>query len=75
MSFRRLTLVVLAIVLGATLGSGTARTAADTNPDVKPSGETVHCDSCPIYCTRTVCDLKDCHEESYICGWSSCNCH
>lgn len=39
---------------------------------VKPG--TVHCDLCPIYCTRTVCDLNSCREEKYICQWYSCNC-
>ncbi len=42
--------------------------------DVHPSGPTVHCDSCPDYCTRTICDTKSCHTETYICGWHACNC-
>ena len=35
---------------------------------------TVHCDLCPIYCTRTVCDLNKCRTEKYVCQWESCNC-
>lgn len=35
---------------------------------------TVHCDLCPIYCTRTVCTLNGCRNEQYICQWYSCNC-
>jgi hypothetical protein len=45
---------------------------------IKPmAGEkpgTIHCDSCPVYCTRTVCDTKSCWSERYICGWRACNC-
>lgn len=35
---------------------------------------TVHCDLCPVYCTRTVCTLNGCQDEQYICQWYSCNC-
>lgn len=35
---------------------------------------TIHCDLCPIYCTRSVCTLNGCRDEQYICQWYSCNC-
>lgn len=35
---------------------------------------TVHCETCPVYCTRTVCDLSGCRDEQYICQWQACNC-
>jgi hypothetical protein len=42
---------------------------------MKASGGTVHCDLCPVYCTRTVFGNDGrTHEESYICQWYSCNC-
>jgi hypothetical protein len=44
---------------------------ADEN---QKSGGTIHCDLCPTYCTRTVCDTKGCHTENYLCGMHSCNC-
>lgn len=55
----------------ATPEKGTAMVVAE---GVKPSGPTVHCDLCPTYCTRTICDLNGCRDEQYICGWYSCNC-
>lgn len=35
---------------------------------------TVHCDLCPIWCTRTVCDMNSCRNEHYVCQWYSCHC-
>jgi hypothetical protein len=48
--------------------------AADTFNPPKRSGPTPHCDLCPVYCTRTVCDLNSCRPVREICGWRSCNC-
>jgi hypothetical protein len=51
--------------------------AADSSIIKPMAGErpgTVVCDSCPIYCTRTICDLNRCWTERYICGWRACNC-
>ena len=40
----------------------------------KRSGPSVHCDLSPRYCSRVVCDQKNCFEEQYVCGWYSCDC-
>lgn len=62
-------------------GEAACPTPKDCESDpsvIKPmAGEkpgTIHCDSCPVYCTRTICDLNSCWTERYICGWRACNC-
>lgn len=42
--------------------------------EIQGTGGTIHCDLCTTYCTRLVCDLNECRNESYACGTHSCNC-
>lgn len=56
---------------------GTTRVSPEAPAPTPTAGEkpgTIHCDLCPIYCTRSVCTLSGCREEQYICQWYSCNC-
>ena len=63
--------VIRIIALGLALLAVSSGTAL---ADKSASGQNVHCDSCPVYCTRTVCDTNGCHDEQYICQWVACHC-